>query len=242
MLINIQKIIITLIISIIFNSNSYSQSSQLIEAFKNSKNSYKMGNLEKAEKYTNDAIELSIIDFGINHFYTATLFANLGILQYEQSLYETAELSFIKSLKIRKKILDIDHEDIAETLNYLALNNRKLNQYENALKYHNEALLIMSRTIAKSNPHAMNERNRKGALYRASAMHTKALIEINNGNINDSIGLLKTAARIFANSLGKDKTELIEAYTDLHKQAKAINDIDLINQMDKKLEKLLKGT
>ena len=46
MLINIHKIIITLIISIIFNSNSYSQSSQLIEAFKNSKNSYKMGNLE----------------------------------------------------------------------------------------------------------------------------------------------------------------------------------------------------
>ena len=37
----------------------------------------------------------------------------------------------------------------------------------------------MSRAIAK-NPHAINEKNRKGAIFRASAMHTKALIEIKN--------------------------------------------------------------
>ena len=137
-------------------------------------------------------------------------------------------------------MLDIDHEDIEENLNYIALNNRKLNKFEEALNYHNEALLIMSRSIAKTNPHAMNERNRKGALYRASAMHTKALIEIKNGNINDAIGLLKTASRIFANSLGKDKTELIEAYQELYKQAKTINDSDLVNKTKNRLNKLLK--
>tara|TARA_Y100001936_G_C16059137_1_gene663046 strand:- start:471 stop:1154 length:684 start_codon:yes stop_codon:yes gene_type:complete len=221
-------------------SNSHAQSTKLRDAFKNSKTSYQSGNLEKAIKYTNEAIALSEIDFGINHFYTATLIANLGTLQYEKSLFKDSEVSFLKSLNIRKKVLDINHEDIAETLNYIALNNRKLNKFEEALNYHNEALLIMSRSIAKTNPHAINERNRKGALYRASAMHTKALIEIKNGNINDAIGLLKTASRIFANSLGKDKTELIEAYEELYKQAKTINDSDLVNKTKSRLNKLLK--
>ena len=238
----IKNIIIVSIMSIVFYSNTYSQSIELREAFKNSKSSYKMGNLLEAIKYTNRAIELSKIDFGINHYYTATLIANLGTIQYEKSLYKDSELSFKESLTIRKKVLETDHEDIAETLNYIALNNRKLNQFEQAINYHNEALLIMSRSIAKTNPHAMNERNRKGALYRASAMHTKALIEIENGNTNYAIGLLKTSSRIFANALGRDKTELIEAYEELYKQAKKINDIDLQNKTKKRLNKILKNT
>tara|TARA_B100000674_G_C37971170_1_gene977058 strand:- start:1418 stop:2146 length:729 start_codon:yes stop_codon:yes gene_type:complete len=237
---NTKIFLILFIISMFLGSNSHAQSTKLRDAFKNSKTSYQSGNLEKAIKYTNEAIALSEIDFGINHFYTATLIANLGTLQYEKSLFKDSEVSFLKSLNIRKKVLDINHEDIAETLNYIALNNRKLNKFEEALNYHNEALLIMSRSIAKTNPHAMNERNRKGALYRASAMHTKALIEIKNGNINDAIGLLKTASRIFANSLGKDKTELIEAYEELYKQAKTINDSDLVNKTKNRLNKLLK--
>ena len=237
---NTKIFLILFIISMFLGSNSHAQSTKLRDAFKNSKTSYQSGNLEKAIKYTNEAIALSEIDFGINHFYTATLIANLGTLQYEKSLFKDSEVSFLKSLNIRKKVLDIDHEDIAETLNYIALNNRKLNKFEEALNYHNEALLIMSRSIAKTNPHAINERNRKGALYRASAMHTKALIEIKNGNINDAIGLLKTASRIFANSLGKDKTELIEAYEELYKQAKTINDSDLVNKTKSRLNKLLK--
>ncbi len=237
---NTKIFLILFIISMFLGSNSHAQSTKLRDAFKNSKTSYQSGNLEKAIKYTNEAIALSEIDFGINHFYTATLIANLGTLQYEKSLFKDSEVSFLKSLNIRKKVLDINHEDIAETLNYIALNNRKLNKFEEALNYHNEALLIMSRSIAKTNPHAINERNRKGALYRASAMHTKALIEIKNGNINDAIGLLKTASRIFANSLGKDKTELIEAYEELYKQAKTINDSDLVNKTKSRLNKLLK--
>ena len=100
----------------------------------------------------------------------------------------------------------------------------------------------MSRAITKTNPHAMNERNRKGALYRASAMHTKALIESQNGNIEDAIGLLKTASRIFSNSLGKDKTELLEAYEELYKQAKIMNDLNLLKNIKKRLIKLRKET
>ena len=112
-------------------------------------------------------------------------------------MYEDAKDSFVEVLNIRKTSLNEDHIDIAESLNYIALTNRKLYQYDDAISYHNEALLVMSRSITKSNPHAMNEKNRKGAIFRASALHTKALIEIKNRNTSDAIGLLLTSSKFF---------------------------------------------
>ena len=236
---NLKKILlILLILNVNFISQSYSQSLELREAFNNSKSAYKSGDLKEAMKFTSEAIKLSKKDFGLEHFYTATLIANLGLIQYEKELYEDSKISFQEALTIRKKVLKTDHEDIAETLNYIALTNRKLSKYNKALEYHNDALLIMSRSITKSNPHAINEKTRKGALYKASAMHTKALIEIENNNINAAIGLLKTASRIFLHSLGKDKTELMEAYEELYQQAKRINDTKLMQDIKKRLNKL----
>ena len=72
----------------------------------------------------------------------------------------------------------------------------------------------------------------------ASALHTKALIEIKNRNISDAIGLLLTSSKIFYNTLGKDKTQLIESYEELIKLALAINDIDLANKTKKKLKNI----
>ena len=233
-MLNIIKILLIFIILTNFNTISYSQSIELRETFKSSKSAYKAGNLIEAMEFTSEAIKLSEKDFGLEHFYTATLIANLGLIQYEKALYKDSKISFKKALTIRKKVLKTDHEDIAETLNYIALTNRKLSKYNKALEYHNDALLIMSRSITKSNPHAINEKTRKGALYKASAMHTKALIEIKNNNIIEAIGLLKTASRIFLHSLGKDKTELMEAYQELYEQAKKINDTKLMKDTKKK--------
>ena len=219
---------------------SNSQSIELREALKSTKALYNNGKLQEAIYSAINAIELSKIDFGRDHFYTATLIENLGIIQYESLMYENAEASFQKVLEIRKNILKNDHTDIAEVLNFIALSNRKLLKYDKALNYHNEALLVMSRIITKSNPNAMNEQNRKGAMYRASAMHTRALIAVKNKNIDDAIGLLKTSSRIFYNTLGKDKKQLIESYQELIKQALSINDLELANSIKKKLKKLNK--
>ena len=156
-------------------------------------------------------------------------------------MYEDAKKSFMEVLNIRKITLNQDHTDIAESLNYIALTNRKLLQYNEAINYHNEALLVMSRSITKSNPHAMNEKNRKGAIFKASALHTKALIEIQNKNMSDALGLLKTSSKIFYNTLGKDKSQLIESYEELIKLALDINDLDLANKTKKKLKNLDKG-
>ena len=236
------KIFLIPFLWILLSTNiSNSQSIELREALKNTKAMYNNGKLQEAIYSAIKAIELSKKDFGKNHFYTATLIENLGIIQYESLMYSNAEKSFKEVLEIRKKILKTDHTDIAEVLNFIALSNRKLLKYNKALNYHNEALLVMSRIITKSNPNAMNEQNRKGAMYRASAMHTRALIAVKNENIDDAIGLLKTSAKIFYNTLGKDKKQLIECYQELIKQALNVNDLELANSIKKKLKKLNKG-
>ena len=236
------KIFLIPFLWILLSTNiSSSQSIELRETLKNTKTLYNNGKLQEAIYSAIKAIELSKKDLGKNHFYTATLIENLGIIQYESLMYKNAEKSFEEVLEIRKKILKTDHTDIAEVLNFIALSNRKLFKYDKALNYHNEALLVMSRIITKSNPNAMNEQNRKGAMYRASAMHTRALIAVKNKNINDAIGLLKTSSRIFYNTLGKDKKQLIESYQELIKQALNINDLELANSIKKKLKKLNKG-
>lgn len=236
------KTIIILFFFIFLNINIvFSQSTELRESLKNTKTFYKEGKLNEAVSAALIAIEFSKKDFGKEHYYTATLIENLGIIQYELLLYEDAKKSFMEVLNIRKITLNQDHIDIAESLNYIALTNRKLLQYKEAINYHNEALLVMSRSITKSNPHAMNEKTRKGAIFKASALHTKALIEIKNKNIIDALGLLKTSSKIFYNTLGKDKSQLIESYEELIKLALDINDLDLANKTKKKLKNLDKG-
>ena len=226
---------------IICNINiAIAQSIELRENLKHTKKLYNEGKLEKAIISAKKAIEISRIDFGTEHYYTATLIENLGIIQYEMLKYTDAEKSFQEVFTIRKATLENDHSDIAEALNFIALSNRKLLKYDKALDYHNKALLVMSRAITKSNPNAMNEQNRKGAMFRASAMHTRALIAIKNENIYHAIGLLKTSAKIFYNTLGKDKKQLRESYQELIKQALNVDDLELANSIKKKLKKLNK--
>ena len=233
------KSFIIFLLLIFLNINSvHSQSLELRESLKNTKTFDKEGKLIEAVNSALDTIKFSKIDFGQKHYYTATLIENLGIIQYELLMYKEAKKSFMEVLDIRKVTLDQDHTDIAESLNYIALTNRKLFQYDDAISYHNQALLVMSRSITKSNPHAMNEKNRKGAIFKASALHTKALIEIKNKNLNNAIGLLKASSKIFYNTLGKDKSQLIDSYKELIKLALVINDIELENKTKQKLSNI----
>ena len=125
---------IFLLISSLNISIANTQSIELRESLKNTKAFYKEGKLKEAINETFKAIKLSKIDFGQEHYYTATLIENLGIIQYESLMYKDAEISFQEVLFIRKKILKEDHTDIAESLNFIALSNRKLQQYDTEFK------------------------------------------------------------------------------------------------------------
>ena len=115
--------------------------------------------------------------------------------------------------------MEADDPAIAESTSSIAVSLRKQLFFIEAMKYHQEALLIMSRAITKKNPHAINEDTRKASLYRARAMHTKALIEIKNNHYESAIGYLKTSSILFTSTLGKNKLELKEAYSLMLKTA-----------------------
>ena len=117
------------------NTNNRDKEQSIRDKDQNTKTSYKDGKLKEAVNYAKEAIKFSKNDFGINHYYTATLIENLGIIQYELSMYEDAKDSFVEVLNIRKTSLNEDHIDIAESLNYIALTNRKLYQYDDAISY-----------------------------------------------------------------------------------------------------------
>ena len=153
--------------------------------------------------------------------------------------YKDAEKSFRMSTSIRKEIMEADDPAIAESTSSIAVSLRKQLFFIEAMKYHQEALLIMSRAITKKNPHAINEDTRKASLYRARAMHTKALIEIKNNHYESAIGYLKTSSILFTSTLGKNKLELKEAYSLMLKTAYKIKDEKTINLAKSNIEKLM---
>ena len=91
---------IFLLISSLNISIANTQSIELRESLKNTKAFYKEGKLKEAINETFKAIKLSKIDFGQEHYYTATLIENLGIIQYESLMYKDAEISFQEVLSI----------------------------------------------------------------------------------------------------------------------------------------------
>ena len=219
--------------------NSYAQSTELKEAFKNTKEAYKVGKLDKALSYAKNAIYISEKEFGLKNKITATLIENLGEIEMGMEQYKDAEKSFRISTSIRKEILEADNPEIAESTSSIAVSLRKQLFFLEAMKYHKEALLIMSRAITKSNPHAINENTRKAALYRARAMHTKALIEIKNNHYESAIGYLKTSSILFTSTLGRNKLELKETYSLMLNTAYKIRDEKTINLAKNNIEKLM---
>ena len=98
------KIFLIPFLWILLSTNiSSSQSIELRETLKNTKTLYNNGKLQEAIYSAIKAIELSKKDFGRDHFYTATLIENLGIIQYESLMYKNAKKSFKEVLEIRKK-------------------------------------------------------------------------------------------------------------------------------------------
>jgi len=238
----IRIIILSVAISFMLFSpvqNSYAQSTELKEAFKNTKEAYKIGKLDKALSYAKNAIYISEKEFGLKNEITATLIENLGEIEMGMEQYKDAEKSFRISTSIRKEILEADNPEIAESTSSIAVSLRKQLFFLEAMKYHKEALLIMSRAITKSNPHAINENTRKAALYRARAMHTKALIEIKNDHYESAIGYLKTSSILFTSTLGRNKLELKETYSLMLNTAYKIKDEKTINLAKNNIEKLM---
>jgi len=194
----------------------HSQSIELKEKYKLTNKYFKEKKYKEAIYSNENALQLSINEFGKNHLTTATLYENKGRLLLELNNFSEAEAQFRKVLEIRNILLEDYNPDVAEALDYLALSLRKQNKLNEAISEHNKVLNIMGNIIA-NNPGQISELSRRSALYRARAYQTKGQLLIREGNYNDAKGNFKIAKKIFERTLGKNKKELDNIITEIKK-------------------------
>ena len=185
-----------------------SQSLELKNEFKVTKRLFKEKKFHDALISNDKALQLSNIEFGEKHLTTATLLENKGRLLLELGEFYKAELIFRDVHEIREELINKNHPDIAEALNYLALSLRFQNKLGDAILVHNKVLNMMASVIA-NNPGQISELTRSSALYRARAYETKGIQLIKQNKLEEAKGNFRIAIKIFDRTLGKDKRELI---------------------------------
>ena len=185
-----------------------SQSLELKNEFKVTKRLFKEKKFHDALISNDKALQLSNIEFGEKHLTTATLLENKGRLLLELDEFYKAELIFRNVHEIREELINKNHPDIAEALNYLALSLRFQNKLDDAILVHNKVLNMMASVIA-NNPGQISELTRSSALYRARAYETKGIQLIKQNKLEEAKGNFRIAIKIFERTLGKDKRELI---------------------------------
>ena len=185
-----------------------SQSLELKNEFKVTKRLFKEKKFHDALISNDKALQLSNIEFGEKHLTTATLLENKGRLLLELEQFYKAELIFRDVYKLREELINKNHPDIAEALNYLALSLRFQNKLDDAILVHNKVLTMMASVIA-NNPGQISELTRSSALYRARAYETKGIQLIKQNKLEEAKGNFRIAIKIFDRTLGKDKRELI---------------------------------
>ena len=185
-----------------------SQSLELKNEFKVTKRLFKEKKFHDALISNDKALQLSNIEFGEKHLTTATLLENKGRLLLELDEFYKAELIFRDVHEIREELINKNHPDIAEALNYLALSLRFQNKLNDAISVHNKVLSMMASVIA-NNPGQISELTRSSALYRARAYETKGIQLIKQNKLEEAKGNFRIAIKIFDRTLGKDKRELI---------------------------------
>ena len=185
-----------------------SQSLELKNEFKVTKRLFKDKKFHDALISNDKALQLSNIEFGEKHLTTATLLENKGRLLLELEEFYKAELIFRDVHTVREELINKNHPDIAEALNYLALSLRFQNKLDDAILVHNKVLNMMASVIA-NNPGQISELTRSSALYRARAYETKGIQLIKQNKLEEAKGNFRIAIKIFDRTLGKDKRELI---------------------------------
>ena len=185
-----------------------SQSLELKNEFKVTKRLFKDKKFHDALISNDKALQLSNIEFGEKHLTTATLLENKGRLLLELGEFYKAELIFRDVHTVREELINKNHPDIAEALNYLALSLRFQNKLDDAILVHNKVLNMMASVIA-NNPGQISELTRSSALYRARAYETKGIQLIKQNKLEEAKGNFRIAIKIFDRTLGKDKRELI---------------------------------
>jgi len=114
-------------------------------------------------EYTNEK-SLEIVN-------TAYLFNKLAIIYYYQGKYEETETLYFKALKIREKVLGLNHPDTAESYHDLALLYKTQGKYEKAETLYLKALKIREDVLDLNHPDIAISYNDLALLYKSQGKY-----------------------------------------------------------------------
>ena len=97
-----------------------------------------------------------------------------GNYLYERARFEECELFFNRALDIRKKVLDSNHPDIAESLYDLASLYLFQGKYSEAEPLCKRALEIQEKILGSEHPNVASSLNNLAELYRSLGKYSEA--------------------------------------------------------------------
>jgi tetratricopeptide (TPR) repeat protein len=131
----------------------------------------------------------------------ATFESTLGIALVGEGKLKSAAAAFRAALRLRESVLEPNHLHIAESLNNLALVNRKLHRLKDSERDYRRAIEIL-RAI-KHRPEL------------AAAIHNLARVRADQGRIDEAKSLIEEAIAVWQDSLGPNHDDVAEGWASL---------------------------
>lgn len=131
----------------------------------------------------------------------ATFETTLGIALAGQGKLKDAAAAFRDSLQLRENLLEPNHPHIAESLNNLALVNRKLHRLKDAERDYRRAIEILRAT------------HRQPEL--AASIHNLARVRAEQGNSREAERMMQEAIAIWQESSGPSADDVAEGFASL---------------------------
>ncbi len=99
-----------------------------------------------------------------------------GAFLYYHGFHPQSESLHRQALAIREESLGLEHPDVAESLNALAILARLQNNYEEAERFHQQALAIREQSLGLEHPAVVESINNLGVLYRNQSKFEQAKV------------------------------------------------------------------
>ena len=98
-----------------------------------------VGNLDKAESYLREALDIAIAYAGKEHLETAMVVAALATLYYHKRNYQLAEAGYLEAIRVKKMHLPPSHHSLSKTMLNLSEMYRQLGNKQKAEKWLQES-------------------------------------------------------------------------------------------------------
>ncbi|WP_213150938.1 tetratricopeptide repeat protein [Neochlamydia sp. AcF95] len=161
------------------------------------------GNLDKAAKYSNQTLAISIKLFGENHPSVASCYSNLGAIYQDQGNLAKAVEYSRKALAINFKLFGENHFMIARYYNNLGQIYKEQGNLDKAVKYSKKALAIDLKLFEENHPTVARDYNNLGAIYQAQ------------GNLDKATDYSKKALAISVKLFGENHSRVAICHSNL---------------------------